>query len=63
MRPSRNHPRTQINGVKTKHRIQKTGLKIATWNSLSLYRTGACQNLTGVIETFGIQVIALQEIR
>jgi len=63
MIPSRNPPRTQINGTKTGHGIRKTGLKIATWNTLSLYRIGACQNLTDVLETYGIQIVALQEIR
>ncbi|KAL4126110.1 hypothetical protein QTP88_010339 [Uroleucon formosanum] len=60
---SRNQPRTQINGTKTGHGIQKTGIKIVTWNTLSLYRTGACQNLTNVLDTYGIQITALQEIR
>jgi hypothetical protein len=52
-----------MDGVKTGHGIQKTGLKITTWNTLNLYRTGACPNLTDVQETYGIQIIALQEIR
>jgi len=45
------------------HGIRKTGIKIATWNTLSLYRTGACQNLTDVVEAYKIQIIALHEIR
>ncbi|KAL4148527.1 hypothetical protein QTP88_002756 [Uroleucon formosanum] len=53
----------EINGIKTGHGIRKTGIKITTWNTLSLYRTGACQNLTDVLDTYGIQIIALQEIR
>lgn len=38
-------------------------IKIATWNTLSLYRTGACQNLTDVLKEYHVTITALQEIR
>jgi hypothetical protein len=61
--PSENQPRTWRKGYKLGHGNRKTGIKIATWNTLSLFRTGACQNLTDVLETYGIHIAALQEIR
>jgi exonuclease III len=63
MIPSENQPRTWRKGYKLGHGNRKTGIKIATWNTLSLFRTGACQNLTYVLETYGIHIAVLQEIR
>jgi hypothetical protein len=34
-----------------------------TWNILSLYRSGACQNLVQVLGTYKVKIAALQEIR
>jgi hypothetical protein len=38
-------------------------IKIAIWNTLSLYRTGACQNLADVLKEYNITIAALQEMR
>uniref|UniRef100_A0A2S2QMB7 Craniofacial development protein 2 n=1 Tax=Sipha flava TaxID=143950 RepID=A0A2S2QMB7_9HEMI len=38
-------------------------IKIATWNTLSLYRTGACQNLADVLKEYNVTIAALQEVR
>lgn len=38
-------------------------IRIATWNILSLYRTGACQNLTEVLKKYNVSIATLQEIR
>jgi len=38
-------------------------IRIATWNILSLYRTGAYQNLTEVLKNYNVAIAALQEIR
>lgn len=38
-------------------------MKIATWNTTILFRTGACQNLVETLDTYNIDVAALQEIR
>lgn len=45
-------PRTQVNGIKTR-------LKIDIWYMLSLYKTGACQNLTDVLKTYGVHITSL----
>jgi len=42
---------------------QNTGLKIATWNVTSLFRTGACPNLADVLNTYKMNVVAIQEVR
>lgn len=38
-------------------------IKIATWNTLSLYRTEACQNLADVLNEYNVTISALQEVR
>lgn len=38
-------------------------IKVATWNALSLYRTGVCQNLTNVLNKYHVKIAALQKIR
>jgi hypothetical protein len=38
-------------------------IRITIWNILSLYRTGACQNLTEVLKKCNASIAALQEIR
>ncbi|KAL4090324.1 hypothetical protein QTP88_025183 [Uroleucon formosanum] len=56
-------PRTRDYGLKTGKWKRNTGLKIATWNVTSLFRTGACQNLADVMNTYKIDVAAIQEVR
>ncbi|XP_015371362.1 PREDICTED: craniofacial development protein 2-like [Diuraphis noxia] len=63
MVPSENQPRIWRNGYKLGHGNWKIGIEIATWNTLNHFRIGACQNLSDVLETYGIHIAALQEIR
>jgi len=63
MLPSQNVFRAQRNGFTFGHGNRKVDFKIATWNLLSLYRTGTCQNLVKVLRTYGVKVAALQGIR
>jgi len=63
MIPSKNQPRTQKTGYKLGHGKRTMELKIATWNITSLFRTGSCQNLVDVLDTYEIKIAALQEIR
>lgn len=56
-------PRTRDYGLKTGNWKRNTGLKIGTWNVTSLFRTGACQNLADVLNTYKIDVVAIQEVR
>jgi len=63
MLPTHNKPRTQRNGFNFGHGNQKVDFKIATWNILSFYRSGACQNLVEVLGTYKVKIAALQEIR
>lgn len=63
MLPTQNKPRTQRNGFNFGHGNRKVDFKIATWNILSLYRSGACQNLVDVLGMYKVKVAAFQEIR
>ncbi|KAE9522281.1 hypothetical protein AGLY_017324 [Aphis glycines] len=63
MIPSKNHPRTQKTGYKLGHGKRTVELKIATWNITSLFRTGSCQNLVDILNTYEIKIAALQKIR
>jgi len=63
MLPSQNMPQTQRNGFTFGHGNWKVDFKIVTWNLLSLYRTGTCQNLVEVLRTCEVKVAVLQEIR
>lgn len=63
MIPSKNQPRTQKTGYKLGHGKRTVELKIATWNITSLFRTGSCQNLVDVLDTYEIKIAALQKIR
>lgn len=63
MLPSQNMPRTQRNGFNFRHGNRKKDFKIMTYNLLSLYKTGACQNLVEILGTYKVKVAALQEIR
>jgi hypothetical protein len=38
-------------------------IKISTWNTLSLYRTGSCQNLADVLKEYNITIAAHQVVR
>lgn len=38
-------------------------IRIATWNILTLYRTGAYQNLTEVLKKINVSIAVLQEIQ
>jgi hypothetical protein len=61
--PSKTKPRTQINVLNTGHGKRSAELKIATWNTTSLFRTGACQNLVETLDALNIDIAVLQEIR
>lgn len=63
MLPTQNKPRTQSSGFNFGHGNRKVDFKIANWNILILYRSGACQNLAEVLGTYEVKVAALQEIR
>jgi len=43
------------------NRIGQHRLRIGTWNLRTLYKEGALQTLTEVVEKYNVQVIALQE--
>jgi len=60
---SQTKPRTRINGLNTGHGKRSAEIKIATWNTTSLFRTGACQNLVETLDAYTIDIAALQEIR
>lgn len=59
--PSQTKPRAQINGLNTGHGKWSAELKIATWNTTSLFRTGACQNLVETLEAYDIDTAALRD--
>jgi len=61
--PLQNMPLTQRNGFNLGHGNRKVDFNIVTWNLLSLYRTGAWQNLVEVWRTYKFKVGELQEIR
>jgi exonuclease III len=63
MLPTQNKPRTQRNGLNFEHGNRKVDFKIVTWNILSLYRSGACQNLVELLGAYKVKIAALQEIR
>lgn len=56
-------PRTQGNAFIFGHGNWKIDFKITTWNLLSFYRSGACQNVVKISKTYGVKVAALKEIR
>jgi len=45
------------------NRTGKHGLRIGTWNVRTLYKAGALQSLTKVVEKYNIQILSLQETR
>lgn len=55
--------RTTDHGLKTGKWKRNTELKIETWNVTSLFRTGACQNLADVLNTYKIDTVAIQKVR
>jgi len=63
MKPITLKPRTRLHGFKTGFWKRNADVKIATWNVISLYKTGASQNLADVLSTYDIKVVAIQEIR
>jgi hypothetical protein len=63
MIPSKNQPWSWRIRYKLGHGKRTVELKITMWNITSHFRTGSCQNLVDVISTYGIKVVALQEIR
>jgi len=63
MIPSLNQPRTQRNGLQIGHGKRTMEFKIATWNVMSLFRNGACQNLGEVLDVYKIKVSGIQEVR
>jgi len=60
---TQNKPQTQRIGFNFGHGNRKVNYKMATWNILGLYRSGACQNLVEVLGTYKVKIAALQEIR
>jgi hypothetical protein len=39
------------------------GLRVGTWNMLSVYRSGSLQNLIQVTQDYRIDLLAVQEVR
>lgn len=45
------------------NRTEQQGLRIETWIVRTLYKAGALQTLTEVVEKCNLQLVALQETR
>jgi hypothetical protein len=53
-----------IAGQNIQRRSSKyNGLRVGSWNVLSLYRSGALKNLIGIVQEYNIDILAIQEIR
>lgn len=61
--PPISKPRTRRNGLTNGSWKRNAELRIATWNTTSLFRIGASQNLVDTLGKYDITVAALQEIR
>ena len=53
--------RKGIHGNRHGHEMDE--IKVATWNTRTMWRPGATQDLKKVLEKYGVDITALQEIR